>query len=51
VARALVVVNAAAALHVGGLSESLEHAARLAEQSIDSGAALEKLKQLAFGVP
>jgi anthranilate phosphoribosyltransferase len=46
-ARALVVANAAAALHVGGLAEDLREAARLAEQSIDGGAALDKLERLA----
>ena len=45
-ARTLVVVNAAAALHVGGLSGDLRGAARLAEQSIDGGAAQMKLEQL-----
>jgi anthranilate phosphoribosyltransferase len=45
-ARALVVINAAAALHVGGLADDLTEAARLAEQSIDSGAALAKLERL-----
>jgi len=45
-ARTLVVVNAAAALHVGGLSENLREGARLAEQSIDSGAAQTKLEDL-----
>lgn len=45
-ARALVVANAAAALHVGGLAEDLNEAARLAEQSIDRGAALDKLERL-----
>ncbi|HEV2862923.1 MAG TPA: anthranilate phosphoribosyltransferase [Pyrinomonadaceae bacterium] len=44
--RDLVVVNAAAALHVGGLAEDLKAAARLAEQSIDTGAALDKLDKL-----
>ncbi|HVF56374.1 MAG TPA: anthranilate phosphoribosyltransferase [Pyrinomonadaceae bacterium] len=44
--RSLVVANAAAALHVGGVAESLGEAARLAGQSIDDGAALEKLGQL-----
>src|SRR5205085_12222774 len=43
---ALVVANAAAALHVGGLAEDLREAARLAEQSIDEGAALGKLERL-----
>jgi anthranilate phosphoribosyltransferase len=45
-ARTLVIVNAAAALHLGGLASNLRQAARLAEESIDSGAALAKLKQL-----
>jgi anthranilate phosphoribosyltransferase len=45
-ARTLVVVNAAAALHVGGLAGDLRAAARLAEQSIDGGAAQMKLEQL-----
>jgi anthranilate phosphoribosyltransferase len=46
VARSLVVANAAAALFVGGAARSLYDAARLAEQSIDGGAALAKLDQL-----
>ena len=45
-ARALVVVNAAAALFVGGKAAVLKDAARLAEQSIDSGAASRKLEEL-----
>jgi anthranilate phosphoribosyltransferase len=45
-ARELVVVNAAAALFVGGSAPDLCAAARLAEESIDSGAALAKLEQL-----
>ena len=45
-ARALVIVNAAAALFVGGLRQELKDAAELAEHSIDSGAAREKLDQL-----
>ncbi|MEP6635801.1 MAG: anthranilate phosphoribosyltransferase [Acidobacteriota bacterium] len=45
-ARALVIANAAAALFVGGVSASLLNAARKAEESIDSGAALKKLAQL-----
>ncbi len=45
-ARALVVANAAAALYVGGQGENLAAAARLAEQSIDGGAASAKLEQL-----
>jgi anthranilate phosphoribosyltransferase len=45
-ARALVVANAAAALHVGGAAEDLRAAARLASESIDSGAARDKLERL-----
>ena len=45
-ARDLVVANAAAALFIGGVGESLSQSARVAEQSLDSGAALEKLEQL-----
>ncbi|PYS52501.1 MAG: anthranilate phosphoribosyltransferase [Acidobacteria bacterium] len=45
-ARDLVVANAAAALFVGCAGTDLYSAARLAENSIDSGAALSKLEQL-----
>ena len=45
-ARSLVIVNAAAALHVGGLADNLSAGARLAAESIDGGAALAKLDQL-----
>lgn len=45
-ARELVVANAAAALFVGGAAADLYSAARLAEESVDSGAALGKLEQL-----
>jgi anthranilate phosphoribosyltransferase len=45
-ARSLVIVNAAAALHVGGLADDLRAGARLAAESIDSGAALARLDQL-----
>jgi len=45
-ARDLVVINAAAALLVAGRAEDPARAARLAEESIDSGAALLKLDQL-----
>jgi anthranilate phosphoribosyltransferase len=45
-ARALVVINAAAALFVGGQAIDLQAAARLAEKSIDEGAAQAKLDQL-----
>jgi anthranilate phosphoribosyltransferase len=45
-ARALVVANAAAALFVGGAGPDLKACARLAEQSIDGGAARAKLDRL-----
>jgi anthranilate phosphoribosyltransferase len=45
-ARALVVANAAAALFVGGVVDDLREGAKLAEKSIDSGAAQIKLEQL-----
>ena len=45
-ARGLVVINAAAALFIGGKAGDLAQAARLAEESIDSGRALLKLDQL-----
>jgi anthranilate phosphoribosyltransferase len=45
-ARDLVVINAAAALVVGGATQNLRAATRLAEQSIDSGGAQLKLDQL-----
>ncbi|HEY0346846.1 MAG TPA: anthranilate phosphoribosyltransferase [Pyrinomonadaceae bacterium] len=45
-ARNLVVANAAAALKVGGVAEDLRDGAQLAEQSIDSGAAMRKLESL-----
>jgi anthranilate phosphoribosyltransferase len=45
-ARDLVVINAAAALVVGGAAEDFRAATRLAEQSIDSGAAQSKLEEL-----
>jgi anthranilate phosphoribosyltransferase len=45
-ARSLVVANAAAALHVGGAADDLREAARLAHESIDSGAARGKLERL-----
>jgi anthranilate phosphoribosyltransferase len=46
-ARSLVVLNAAAAIYVCGLAKDPMHAARLAEQSIDSGMAQNKLERLA----
>jgi anthranilate phosphoribosyltransferase len=45
-ARALVLINAAAALFVGGKAADLSEAARVAAESIDSGAAQMKLEQL-----
>ena len=45
-ARTLVVVNAAAALHVGGAADDLPAGAQLADHSIDSGAAYRMLEQL-----
>ena len=45
-ARGLVVMNAAAAIYIGGLAKDLSHAARLAEQAIDSGQAQNKLERL-----
>ncbi len=45
-ARDMVVVNAAAALWIAGKTESLNTAAELAQQAIDSGAARELLTQL-----
>ena len=45
-ARSLIVLNAAAALVVGGLAPDPMHAARLAERSIDSGMAQNKLERL-----
>lgn len=45
-ARSLVVMNAAAAIFVAGVAKDPMHAARLAEQSIDSGMAQNKLDRL-----
>jgi len=45
-ARGLVVVNAAAALMVGGVANDLREGVRLAEHSIDSGKAIAKLDEL-----
>jgi anthranilate phosphoribosyltransferase len=44
--RDVVVLNAAAAIVAGGVADSLGDGVRLAEQSIDNGAALSKLRQL-----
>ena len=46
VARDLVLVNAAASLHVAGLASTLRAGVLLAAQALDSGAAAEKLAQL-----
>jgi anthranilate phosphoribosyltransferase len=45
-ARDLVVMNAAAALHIAGLASDLRQAASLARESIDSGCAASKLEAL-----
>jgi anthranilate phosphoribosyltransferase len=45
-ARDLVVINAAAALHISGLASNLRQAASLARESIDSGRAMSKLDAL-----
>jgi anthranilate phosphoribosyltransferase len=45
-ARSLVVLNAAAGLMIAGVAKNPSHAARLAEQSIDSGQAQNKLDRL-----
>jgi anthranilate phosphoribosyltransferase len=45
-ARSLVVINAAAALFVGGRAPDLQTAARLAEESLDDGRAQNKLEEL-----
>ena len=45
-ARSLIVINAAAALVIGGTARDPMHAARMAEQSIDSGQAQNKLDRL-----
>ncbi|CAN5467745.1 anthranilate phosphoribosyltransferase [soil metagenome] len=45
-ARSLVVLNAATALVIGGIAKDPMQAARLAEQSIDSGQAQNKLERL-----
>ncbi len=45
-ARSLVIMNAAAALFLGGAAEDLREGAKLAAHAIDSGAAREKLELL-----
>jgi anthranilate phosphoribosyltransferase len=44
--RNIVVVNAAAALHVGRIARTLEEGVQLAAEAIDSGAARKKITQL-----
>ena len=46
VARDLVIMNAAAALHLAGVAPDLRSAAGLARESIDSGRAASKLDTL-----
>ncbi|MCW5959330.1 MAG: anthranilate phosphoribosyltransferase [Pyrinomonadaceae bacterium] len=48
-ARDLVLLNAAAALFVGGRAESLDDALKLADESLKSGKALNKLEELKIG--
>jgi anthranilate phosphoribosyltransferase len=43
--RSIVVLNAGAAIYVGGGAETLEAGARAAEAAIDSGAAREALER------
>jgi len=45
-ARDICVLNAAAAIYVAGKAESIEEGIRLAEESIDSGKALQKLEEV-----
>ena len=45
--RQAVCLNAGAALYIGGKADTLEAGVRLAEQLIDSGAALAKLSEVA----
>ena len=45
-ARSLVIANAAAALRVGGVTDSLAEGREQAEESIDSGAAMNTLNEL-----
>ena len=45
-ARTLVLINAAAAIFVGGKAESFSEAAKIAEESLESGKALAKLESL-----
>ena len=43
----IVILNAGAGIFVGGKSKNLEDGVQLARESIESGAAFEKLNQLA----
>ncbi len=45
-ARLLVLINSAAALHVGGIAADVREGIELAEKSVDSGAASQKLNDL-----
>ncbi|WP_411677454.1 bifunctional anthranilate synthase component II/anthranilate phosphoribosyltransferase [Caproicibacter sp.] len=45
-ARDIVILNAGCALYVGKLAETIQRGVNLAEHSIDSGAALQKLREL-----
>ena len=44
--RAVVLLNAAAAIYVAGLADSIDSGVKLAAESIDSGSAQAKLKAL-----
>ncbi|MBT4351075.1 anthranilate phosphoribosyltransferase, partial [archaeon] len=44
--RDIVVLNAAAAIYVSGIVDSIEEGIKLAEKSIETGNALQKLNQL-----
>ena len=44
--RAVVLLNAGAVIYVSGLAPTIADGVKLAEKSIDSGAALEKLEIL-----
>jgi anthranilate phosphoribosyltransferase len=46
VARDLVVINAAAALHLAGVANDFQNAAAMARESIESGQAASKLEAL-----
>lgn len=45
--RDIVLLNAGAAIYIGGRADSIEDGIRVAEKAIDSGAALNKLNELA----